>query len=105
MCVCGGGGGGGGRGGCSIGHSTPAFLWKCLKCLTSIALRLECGYFDLFLLPLPRTKEINSKPNTKLNHHVHMLLKPCVWAITSYKHSFTHSLVHSYAKYSCSVGG
>ena len=65
----------------------PTFSWRCLKCLTSIILRLECGYFDLFLLPLPKTKtrEINSTPNTKLNHH--MLLKPCVWAITSYKHN------------------
>ena len=76
-----------------------------IVCLTSISLRLECGYFDLFLLPLPKTKtqEINSKPNTKLNHH--RLLKPCVWAITSYKHNLTHYLVRSYAKYSCSVGG
>ena len=78
VCVC---------GGVVNGHSTPNFSWKCLKCLTSITLRLERGYFDLFLLPLPKTKtrEINSKPNTKLNHH--MLLKPCVWAITSYKHN------------------
>ena len=86
MCVCAGEGGGGGRG-WLMDIVPPTFSWKCLKCLTSITLRLERGYFDLFLLPLPKTKtrEINSKPNTKLNHH--MLLKPCVWAITSYKHN------------------
>ena len=44
-------GGGGGRG-WLMDIVPPTFSWKCLKCLTSIALRLECGYFDLFLLPL-----------------------------------------------------
>ena len=42
VCV----GGGGGRG-WLMDIVPPAFSWKCLKCLISIALRLECGYFDL----------------------------------------------------------